>query len=87
VRRYAQRRHLTLKELLGPQLDGAFDHAQAAGTISLLMLERFCDDVLGWHPRMLYGDAYDHAAFHSDSEASSQPRPTQRPACSRTSAP
>ena len=66
MRRYAQRRHLTLKELLGPQLDGAFDHAQAAGTISLINLERFCDEVLGWHPRMLYGDAYDHAAFADD---------------------
>jgi hypothetical protein len=43
----------------------AYGNAQAAGTISLLTLERFSDDVLGWHPRMLYGDAYDQATITS----------------------
>ncbi|HZD68740.1 MAG TPA: hypothetical protein VFA45_07425 [Actinomycetes bacterium] len=34
------------------------------------MLERFCDEVLGWHPRMLYGDAYDHAALSTNGKQS-----------------
>ncbi len=63
VRRHADMRHLSLRELLGPDLFGAYGNAQQAGTVSLLVLERFCDEVLGWHPRMLYGDAYDCAAF------------------------
>jgi hypothetical protein len=63
VRRYADLRHLSLRELLGPALFGAYGNAHQAGTVSLLVLERFCDEVLGWHPRMLYGDAYDHAAL------------------------
>jgi hypothetical protein len=63
VKRYARRRHEPLKVLLGPELDGVYDNAEASGTITLVVLERFCDEVLGWHPRMLYGDAYDRAAF------------------------
>jgi hypothetical protein len=62
VRRHAERRHLSLRELLGPDLFGAYGNALQAGTVRLIVLERFCDEVLGWHPRMLYGDAYDHAA-------------------------
>ncbi len=38
------------------------------------MLERFCDEVLGWHPRMLYGDAYDHAAFTTNRTQAAQDR-------------
>ena len=62
VRRLAERRNLSLRELLGPELFGAFGNALQAGTVRLIVLERFCDEVLGWHPRMLYGDAYDRAA-------------------------
>jgi hypothetical protein len=62
IQRRAWLRHQSLRELLGPELVGAYGNAQAAGTISLVTLERFCDEVLGWHPRMLYGDAYDQAA-------------------------
>jgi hypothetical protein len=58
----ARRRRLSLRELLGPELFGAYGNAQVAGTMSLVTLERFCDEVLGWHPRSLYGDAYDQAA-------------------------
>jgi hypothetical protein len=32
------------------------------GWVSLLALERLCD-AFGWHPRELYGDAYDRAAL------------------------
>jgi hypothetical protein len=66
VRRYADLRRLPLRDLLGPELFGAYGNAHQAGTVTLLVLERFCDEVLGWHPRMLYGDAYDHAAFASN---------------------
>jgi hypothetical protein len=72
VRPYAQRRHLSLRELLGPELFGAFGNALQAGTVRLIVLERFCDEVLGWHPRMLYGDAYDHAAHATNHTRSRQ---------------
>jgi hypothetical protein len=65
VRRLAHLRHQSLRELLGPELFVAYNNAHASGTVSLVTLERFCDEVLGWHPRMLYGDAYDQAAFHT----------------------
>jgi len=70
VVRLARHRRLSLRELLGPELFGAYGNAQVAGTMSLVTLERFCDEVLGWHPRTLYGDAYDQAAY--------QPRATAR---------
>jgi hypothetical protein len=49
-----------------------------AGTVSLIVLERFCDEVLGWHPRMLYGDAYDHAAFTANRRGPQQDREANR---------
>jgi hypothetical protein len=42
---------------------GAYGNAHASGTIGLVILERFCDEVLGWHPRMLYGEAYDQTTL------------------------
>ena len=63
IRRLAHLRHESLRELLGSELFVAYCNAHASGTVSLVTLERFCDEVLGWHPRMLYGDAYDQAAF------------------------
>jgi hypothetical protein len=65
IQRRTRLRRQSLRELLGPELFGASGNAQAAGTISLVTLERFCDDVLGWHPRMLYGEAYDQATVAS----------------------
>ena len=62
ARRLARRRRESLRHLLGPDLFIAYCNARVAGTIDLITLERFCDEVLGWHPRMLYGDAYDEAA-------------------------
>jgi hypothetical protein len=62
VIRLAHRRSTSLRELLGPELFGAYGNARVAGTMSLVTIERFCDEVLGWHPRTLYGDAYDRAA-------------------------
>lgn len=63
VRRLARLRRQSLRQLLGPDLFVAYCNARVAGTVNLVTLERFCDEVLGWHPRMLYGDAYDEAAF------------------------
>jgi hypothetical protein len=74
VRRHAKRRHLPLRDLLGPELFALYGNVHQAGTVSLLVLERFCDEVLGWHPRMLYGDAYDRAAFTANGKRPRQDR-------------
>jgi hypothetical protein len=65
VQQRARRRRQSLRELLGPELFGAYGNAHTTGTISLVTLERFCDEVRGWHPNMLYGDAYDQASVAS----------------------
>jgi hypothetical protein len=44
------RRRQSLRELLGPELFGAYGNAHASGSISLVTLERFCDEALDWHP-------------------------------------
>jgi hypothetical protein len=64
IQRRARMRRQSLRQLLGPELFSLYGNAQAAGTVSLLTLERLCDEVLGWHPRMLYGQAYDQATLH-----------------------
>jgi hypothetical protein len=61
----ARRRQEPLDELLGP-VDGpdrpwlvaALRQAERTGAVTVLMGEQFCD-VLGWHPRMVWGDTYD----------------------------
>jgi hypothetical protein len=61
----ARRRQQPLEELLG-HLDGqrnawllaALHQAEASGDITVRTGEHFCD-VLGWHPRMVWGDLYD----------------------------
>ncbi len=78
VRRHADQRRLPLRDLLGPELFGAYGNAHQAGTVSLIVLERFCDEVLGWHPRMLYGDTYDRAAFAANGKRSKQDRGADR---------
>jgi hypothetical protein len=40
----------------------AYQQAARDGWVSLPALERLCD-AFGWHPRELYGDAYDRAAL------------------------
>jgi hypothetical protein len=59
----ARLRRQSLRELLGPELFGAYGNAHTSGTINLVTLERFCDKILGWHPRMIYGEAYDQATL------------------------
>jgi hypothetical protein len=41
---------------------GAYRRAARDGWVGLPAVERLCDG-FGWHPRELYGDAYDHAAL------------------------
>jgi hypothetical protein len=50
VRRLAHLRHTSLRGLLGTELFIAYCNAHATGRINLMTLERFCDEILGWHP-------------------------------------
>jgi hypothetical protein len=59
VRGYARRRQQPLDALMRPRLLQALQHAARAGEVTVLTGERICDEVLGWHPRMVWGDAYD----------------------------
>jgi hypothetical protein len=65
VQSAARRRQQPLEELLGeaeqhrnPWLLQALRHAQISGQVTVLTGEHVCD-VLGWHPRMIWGDTYD----------------------------
>jgi hypothetical protein len=40
----------------------AYERARRQGSLTLHAIEQFCD-LLGWHPREVYGDAYDAAAL------------------------
>jgi hypothetical protein len=62
VRSYATRRQLSLEVLFDPAARRAFYRARQSGELTLVAVEDFCDR-LGLHPRELYGDAYDRAAF------------------------
>jgi hypothetical protein len=60
----ARRRRLPLEELLGdddsrnPWLLQALRRAEASGEITVQAGEHLCD-VLGWHPRMVWGEVYE----------------------------
>jgi hypothetical protein len=62
VRSYANRRRLSLEVLFDPAARQALRRGRQSGEMTLLAVESFCDR-LGLHPRELYGDAYDRAAF------------------------
>jgi hypothetical protein len=62
VTSYATRRQLSLEALFGQAARRAFYRARRSGELTLVAVEDFCDR-LGLHPRELYGDAYDRAAF------------------------
>jgi hypothetical protein len=59
VRSYARRRQQALDALMRPWLLQALQHAARDGQITVLTGERVCDEVLGWHPRMVWGEQYD----------------------------
>jgi single-strand DNA-binding protein len=54
---YAGRRQRPVDEL-GDALQRVLQDAQWSGTVTVGSGERCCD-ALGWHPRMVWGDAYD----------------------------
>jgi hypothetical protein len=62
VRSYANRRQLSPEVLFDPAARRALRRARQSGQLTLVAVEGFCDQ-LGLHPRELYGDAYDRAAF------------------------
>jgi hypothetical protein len=51
-----------LRQYVGSGGAAAYRQAVRDGWVSLTAVERLCDR-FGWHPRELYGDAYDRAAF------------------------
>jgi hypothetical protein len=59
VRGYARRRQQPLDALMRPRLLQALQQAARAGEVTVLTGERVCDEVLGWHPRMVWGEQYD----------------------------
>jgi hypothetical protein len=61
VRGYARRRQQPLEALMRPWLLQAVEQAERVGEVTVLTGERVCDEVLGWHPRMVWGELYDQA--------------------------
>jgi hypothetical protein len=66
IQQLADRRQLPLEELLSLDADDrnpwalrAVRDARAAGEVTVQAAERLCDQVLGWHPRMVWGGTYD----------------------------
>ncbi len=52
-----------LRRRAGKAAASAYHHAAVGdGWVTLRAVERLCD-AFGWHPRELYGDAYDRAAL------------------------
>jgi hypothetical protein len=62
VRSYASRRQLGLVALFGEAGRRSLERGRQSGAMTLVAVESLCDH-LGVHPRELYGDAYDRAAF------------------------
>jgi hypothetical protein len=51
-----------MSSLSASRAHSAYRRAAREGSVTLRSLEMLCD-WFGWHPRELYGDAYDQAAF------------------------
>jgi hypothetical protein len=62
VNSYATRRQLGLIALFGEAGRRVLERGQQSGEMTLVAIEDFCDQ-LGLHPRELYRDTYDRAAF------------------------
>ena len=63
VRGYARRRQQPLDALMRPRLLQALQQAARTGQVTVLTGERVCDEVLGWHPRMVWGEQYDQVVY------------------------
>ncbi len=79
----AERRQLPLEELLsGASEDGrawalrAVRDARASGEVTVQAAERLCDQVLGWHPRMVWGDRYDRTITDTTPHTATAPAGT-----------
>ena len=59
-----------------PRLLQALQHAARAGQITVLTGERVCDEVLGWHPRMVWGEQYDRVVCDPTSHRGAAPAGT-----------
>ena len=59
----ADRRRIPMEHLLPSSSSSrAFYRARQHGTVTLRTAEQLCDS-FGWHPRELWGDAYDTAVW------------------------
>jgi hypothetical protein len=63
VRGHARRRQQPLDALMRPRLLQALQQAARVGEVTVLTGERVCDEVLGWHPRMVWGEQYDQVVY------------------------
>jgi hypothetical protein len=63
VRGYARRRQRPLDALMRPRLLQALQQAARVGQVTVLTGEQVCDEVLGWHPRMVWGEQYDQVVY------------------------
>jgi hypothetical protein len=72
---YAERRQRPVEELLGDALQRVLRDAERSGTVTVGSGERCCD-ALGWHPRMVWGDTYDHTITDDTPHTASAARGT-----------
>lgn len=79
---HARRRHQLLEELLddaddspNPWLLQALRRAEASGQVTVRAGEHLCD-LLGWHPRMVWGDTYERTITEPEHTAAAAPAGT-----------
>jgi hypothetical protein len=70
---YATRRQLSLELLFDRTAQRALYRGRQSGELTLNAIEKLCES-LGLHPRELYGEAYDRAAF---TYVARRPEPTR----------
>jgi hypothetical protein len=70
---YATRRQLSLELLFDQAARRTLSRGRQSGELTLNAVEKLCER-LGLHPRELYGDAYDRAAF---TYVAGRPEPTR----------
>jgi hypothetical protein len=73
---YARRRQQPLHALMDLSLLRAFEQAERHGQLTVLTGERICEEVLGWHPRMVWGELYDQVVCERTPHHGSAPSGT-----------